>query len=105
MRALSRPAPIPLSRNRSEDSLREVLLCMVQQLVDAPALADVSSTEGQHTVVLTVRVAPADVGQVIGKQGRIADALRTILSAAAGKQGKRALIEIIDEPAGERRGS
>lgn len=105
MRVLHRTALIPPSWNPSGDSLRELTLQMVQHLVDAPALADVSTTEGQHTVILEVKVAPSDVGKVIGKKGRIADALRTILSAAAGKQGKRALLEIIEEPAGERRGS
>lgn len=104
MHASYQTGPIPQRWNRSEDRLRELLLYMVQQLVDAPALADVSTTEGQHTVILEVKVAPSDVGKVIGKKGRIADALRTILSAAAGKQGKRALLEIIEEPAGERRG-
>jgi predicted RNA-binding protein YlqC (UPF0109 family) len=70
---------------------------MVRQLVDTPAEVAVSATESQHTVILTVRVVPTDVGKVIGKKGRIADALRTIVSAAAAKQGKRALLEIIEE--------
>jgi len=74
---------------------------MVQTLVDVPGLVTVNAAEGRHTVVLEVRMAPTDVGKVIGKQGGIAGALRTILSAAAGKQGKRALIEI-EEPPGKR---
>jgi predicted RNA-binding protein YlqC (UPF0109 family) len=69
---------------------------MVRQLVDTPAEVEVSATEGEHTVILTVKVAPTDVGKVIGKKGRIADALRIILSAAAAKQGKRAVLEIIE---------
>jgi len=104
MRVLPGTTSIPPSWNRSGDSLRELTLQMVQHLVDAPALADVSTTEGQHTVILTVTVVVSDLGKVIGKKGRIADALRTIVSAAAGKQGKRAVLEIIEAPAGERRG-
>jgi predicted RNA-binding protein YlqC (UPF0109 family) len=68
---------------------------MVQQLVDVPTQVAVSTTEGQHTVILKVTVAPTDVGKVIGKKGRIAEALRTILGAAAAKLGKRALLEIV----------
>ena len=79
------------------DSLQALLLQMVRQLVDTPGEVAVSATEGQHTVILKVRVAPTDVGKVIGKKGRIADALRIILSAAAGKQGKRGLLEISEE--------
>jgi predicted RNA-binding protein YlqC (UPF0109 family) len=67
-----------------------------------PELVTVRAAEGQHTVILEIRMAPTDMGKLIGKQGRIADALRTILSAAAGKQGRRALIEIIEEPPGKR---
>jgi len=75
--------------------LQALLLAMVQPLVDNPRQVSVSATEGEHTIILTVTVAPMDVGKVIGKQGRIADALRTILGAAAGKHGKRALLEIL----------
>jgi predicted RNA-binding protein YlqC (UPF0109 family) len=69
---------------------------MAQTLVDVPGLVTVRATEGQHTVILEVRMAPTDVGKLIGKQGRIAEALRTILRAAAAKQGKRAVLEIIE---------
>jgi len=97
-----RTAPIPQSWNPSGDSLRELVLHMVQHLVDIPARAAVSAIEGEHTVILKVTVAPCDVGKVIGKKGRIAEALRTILSAAAGKRGKRALMEVIEEHTGGR---
>jgi predicted RNA-binding protein YlqC (UPF0109 family) len=102
MRASRQTAQAVKSWNRSGDSLQDLLLYMVQQLVDVPALVAVSATQGQHTLILKVTVVPSDRGKVIGKKGRIADALRTILSAAAGKQGKRALIEIIEEPPGRR---
>lgn len=83
------------SEHQSESPLQALLLEIVQSLVDVPSQVRVSATEGDRTIVLTVTVAPLDVGKVIGKQGRIADALRTILGAAAGKHGKRALLEII----------
>ena len=102
MRASCQPAPARQCRNGAEDGLQELLLHMAQTLVDVPELVTVRATEGQHTVILEVRVAPTDVGKLIGKQGRIADALRTILSAAAAKQGKRALLEIIEEAPGKR---
>ena len=104
MHALQQTAPRPPNWNPSEESLQELVFQMVRQLVDTPAQVAVSVIEGQHIVILQVRVAPNDLGQVIGKKGRIAGALRTILTAAAGKQGKRALLEIIEEPArGEER--
>ncbi len=88
--------PLPPRGNRSRDHhLQELLLYVIQRLVDVPTRVGVGTTEGEHTVILTVTVAPSDVGKVLGKQGRIADALRTILSAAAGKQGKRAVLEIL----------
>ena len=89
-------APVPERENRSgEHHLQELLLYVVQQLVDVPTRVVVSTTEGQHTVILNVTVAPGDVGKVIGKKGRIADAMRTILTAAAAKHRKRALLEIL----------
>lgn len=97
MHALHGTAPILPRWNKAGDSLQELVLEIVRQLVDTPVEVAVSATEGQHTVILKVRVAPTDVGKVIGKKGRIAGALRTILSAAAAKQGKRALLEILEE--------
>ncbi len=88
--------PLPPCGNRSgAHDLQALLLSVVQHLVDVPTQVAVNTTEGQHTVILTVTVAPGDVGKVLGKQGRIADALRTILTAAAAKQRKRAVLEII----------
>jgi uncharacterized protein len=102
MHASRQPAPARQCRDRVGNGLRELLLHMAQTLVDVPGLVAVRATQGQHTVIFEVRVAPTDVGKLIGKQGRIADALRTILSAAAGKQRRRALIKIIEEPPGKR---
>lgn len=91
-----RTPPIPQSWNPSGNNLQELVVQMVQHLVDMPAHVTVSTIEGEHTMILKVAVVPGDVGKVIGKKGRIAEALRTILGAAAGKQGKRALLEIME---------
>ena len=61
----------------------------IKALVDQPEQVKVTETEGGNTVVLEVKVAKGDTGKVIGKQGRHADAIRTILSAAAGKLRKK----------------
>ena len=56
----------------------------------------VSEVQGRHSSVLELRVAKSDMGKVIGKQGRTAEAIRTILSAASGKAKKRYILEILD---------
>jgi predicted RNA-binding protein YlqC (UPF0109 family) len=75
-----------------KDLIREI----VQALVDQPELVSISEIEGDHTSVLELRVAKSDMGKVIGKQGRNAQAIRTIMSAAAGKTRKRYILEILD---------
>jgi len=77
-------------------ALKEMVECVAKRLVDNPDQVQVSETEGERTIVIELRVAPADLGKVIGKQGRTAKALRTLLSAAATKMGKRAVLEIIE---------
>jgi predicted RNA-binding protein YlqC (UPF0109 family) len=64
--------------------------------VDNPDAVNVSVVEGEKSVIYQLKVAPEDLGKVIGKQGRIAQALRTIVRAAGVKQGKRAMVEILD---------
>jgi predicted RNA-binding protein YlqC (UPF0109 family) len=65
-------------------------------LVDNPELVEVSEVEGNQTSVLELKVAKEDLGKVIGKQGRTARAMRTILSAASAKLKKRSVLEIIE---------
>ncbi|WP_456455372.1 KH domain-containing protein [Thermovibrio sp.] len=77
-------------------ALKEMVECVAKRLVDNPDQVQVSETEGERTIVIELKVAPADLGKVIGKQGRTAKALRTLLSAAATKMGKRAVLEIIE---------
>ncbi|MGV8124424.1 MAG: KH domain-containing protein [Vulcanimicrobiota bacterium] len=75
--------------------MKELLEYLAKALVDKPEEVDVSQVEGERSVILELRVHPEDMGKVIGKQGRIAQALRTIVKAAAVKDGKRVMIEII----------
>lgn len=75
--------------------MKELLEYLAKALVDKPEEVEVSQVEGERSVILELRVSPDDMGKVIGKQGRIAQALRTIVKAAAIKDGKRVMIEII----------
>lgn len=76
--------------------MRELLEYLAKSLVDHPEDVQVNETETDTTVVLELTVAKDDIGKVIGKQGRIARALRTIVKASAVKNGKRAIVEIVD---------
>jgi predicted RNA-binding protein YlqC (UPF0109 family) len=75
-----------------KDLIREI----VQALVDQPENVSVSEIVGENTNVLEVKVAKSDMGKVIGKQGRNAQALRTILSAASGRSRKKYVLEILE---------
>lgn len=79
-----------------EGSLREVVETIAKALVDLPEEVAVTETEGDATTVLELRVAPQDLGKVIGKQGRTARAIRTLLRAAGMKLKKRFVLEIIE---------
>ena len=76
--------------------MKELIKHIAQSLVDNPDQVAVSEIEGEQTSVLELRVAKEDLGKVIGKQGRTARAMRTILSAASTKIKKRAVLEIIE---------
>lgn len=76
--------------------LKEVVETVAKSLVDNPNGVNVVEIEGEKTVVIELRVDKADVGKVIGKQGRIARALRTILSAMGRRAGKRVVLEILE---------
>ncbi|MDP3013204.1 MAG: KH domain-containing protein [Candidatus Subteraquimicrobiales bacterium] len=76
--------------------LKELLETLAQALVDNPGEVSVTMVEGEKSVILQLKVASDDVGKVIGKEGRIAKALRIIVGAAAAKESKRAMVEIID---------
>ena len=76
--------------------MRELITYIAQALVDNPDDVVVTEVEGAQTSVIELRVAKEDLGKVIGKQGRTARAMRTILSAASTKLRKRSVLEIIE---------
>ena len=77
--------------------MKEFVEYIVKKLVDRPDQVKVSQIDSERTVILELSVDPADLGKVIGKNGRTAKALRTIITAVAAKQGqKRAILEMIE---------
>ncbi len=76
--------------------MKELVTFLAQSLVDHPEEVKVSQVEGEKSLILELRVAPSDMGKVIGRQGRIAKALRTVVKAAAPKGGKLVHVEIVD---------
>jgi predicted RNA-binding protein YlqC (UPF0109 family) len=79
-----------------EGSLKEVIETIVKALVDYPEEVEVKEIDGEATTVLELRVAAQDLGKVIGKQGRTARAMRTLLRAAGMKLKKRFVLEILE---------
>lgn len=75
--------------------MKELVEILAKALVDQPDKVDVKMIEKEKTVVIELRVAPDDMGKVIGKQGRIARAVRAVVKAAATKQRKKVVVEII----------
>jgi predicted RNA-binding protein YlqC (UPF0109 family) len=77
--------------------MRELVRSIVQALVDHREQVQVEEIVGEHGHVLKLRVAKEDLGKVIGKRGAHASAIRTIMSAASGKERKRYILEIIED--------
>lgn len=78
--------------------MRDLILYIARGLLDKPERVTVTEIEGDQTTVLELKVAPEDLGKIIGRQGRTAKALRTVVNAAALKAGKRVILEIIEKP-------
>lgn len=76
--------------------LKELIQYLAKSLVDLPDNVEVTEISGEQTTVLELKVDKTDLGKVIGKQGRTARALRTILNAASTKLRKRSVLEIIE---------
>jgi predicted RNA-binding protein YlqC (UPF0109 family) len=76
--------------------LKDLVTYVAKSLVDNPESVQITEVEGEHTSVLELRVAKEDLGKVIGKQGRTARAIRTILAAASSKAKKRTVLEILE---------
>ena len=81
--------------NRSR-TMKEIIQIIAEALVDQPEQVLVTEIGGANTSILELKVAKADIGKVIGKRGRTAGAIRTILSAVSAKERKRALLEIVE---------
>ena len=75
---------------------KDLVEYIVKSLVDSPDAVTVNVVEADKATILELKVATEDIGKVIGKQGRIAKAIRTILNATATNSGKRAVLEILD---------
>lgn len=75
--------------------MKELLESIARNLVDNPDEVTVNEVEGEKSLILELRVASDDMGKVIGKQGRIAKAIRTVMKAAAVRNNKRIVVEII----------
>jgi len=76
--------------------MKEFLEYIVKNLVDHPDDVKVQEIEGSRTTVYELRVGQGDLGKVIGKEGKTAKSLRTLLAAASARQGKRAVLEILE---------
>lgn len=75
--------------------MKELVEVIAKSLVDYPDEVQVTETENDKAVVLELKVAQADMGKVIGKQGRIAKAIRTVVKAAASKEDRKVIVEIM----------
>lgn len=75
--------------------MQELVRTIASALVDHPSQVEVNVIEGEKSLVLELKVAPEDMGKVIGKQGRIARAIRSVVKAASLREGKRVKVDII----------
>jgi len=76
--------------------LKDLVTYIAKSIVDNPDQVEVNEVEGEIAVVFELRVAPEDMGKVIGKKGRVIHAVRALVQAAAAKEGKRATVEILE---------
>lgn len=75
--------------------MKELVEIVTKALVDNPDDVRINETQGESIIILEINVSPDDVGKIIGREGRIANAIRTIVKAAAAKQKKKVTVEII----------
>lgn len=75
---------------------KDLIEYLAKSLVDDPSAVQVNIVEGEKSTILELRVAENDIGKVIGKRGRIAKAIRTVLQAAGARSGKHTVLEILD---------
>ncbi len=77
--------------------MKELVQVIAKSLVDNPSEVHVNEVQGEQSVVLELRVAPEDIGKVIGKQGKVAKAIRTVVKAASLNVDKKIVVEILDD--------
>jgi uncharacterized protein len=77
-------------------ALKELIETIAKALVDDPDAVEVTEIEGEHNLLIELRVAKEDIGKVIGREGRTAQSMRTILAAASTKLGRRSHLDIVD---------
>ena len=76
--------------------MKDLVEVIAKSLVDNPSEVHVNEIQGEQDLILELRVAPEDMGKVIGKQGRVAKAIRTVVKAAALNENQKVVVEIID---------
>jgi predicted RNA-binding protein YlqC (UPF0109 family) len=81
--------------------MKELIEYIAKTIADVPSQVRVNEIEGTSSVVLELRVAPEDMGRIIGSKGRVANAMRTLLRVLGGKEGKRVTLEIVESPTAE----
>jgi predicted RNA-binding protein YlqC (UPF0109 family) len=94
--AIMSTEPSAVKAGQASGDIRALIESIAKALVDEPESVRVSAVDGDESTVLELRVAPSDVGKVIGKQGRTARAMRTILGAAGMKLHRRFTLEILE---------
>ena len=77
--------------------MKELVQVIAKSLVDNPSEVHLNEVQGEQSVVLELRVAPEDMGKVIGKQGKVAKAIRTVVKAASLNVDKKVVVEILDD--------
>lgn len=76
--------------------MKEILETVIRNLVSEPESISINEVQGEQSIVFEIRVAEKDMGKVIGKEGKVAKAIRTIIKAVAAKEEKRVTVEFID---------
>lgn len=85
----------PVLQELKEKKMKDLLAVIAKSLVDEPDSVSVNQIDGENSTVLELSVAESDMGKVIGKQGRIAKSIRTVMKAAANRENKHVVVEIV----------
>jgi uncharacterized protein len=83
------------SARKGEDNMKDLIEFIAKSLVEDPSQVTVSEVEGANSIIIELHVASEDMGRVIGRGGRVANSMRTLLRVVAAKEGKRVTLEIV----------